>query len=431
MTPIPAMAMSEERIDFKAKTKRIIALRSAYRCAHPECDGRTTVGPAKQTDKYEDTGRASHIFAASKRGPRGRGNLTEHELRSVANGIWLCAKHADQVDTNDGKDYPPPVLLGWKAAHEFRIAREHGAVLHPFGWVESLYIIDAPVFKPDQRIAFANLNVIVGGTGVGKTTICEWLCTLRDSSTLWRWGAYQPNTARKYHDVKVAIDFKAPARHHLVMEIAGGRTHFTLDKQKFPFSPVGYAVATLRGDRRSGGPSEGDQIFIAKCLGMDEIEIQALADYINESPGIFLKGTDWREVEIDEGGDLVRCLYCRVPDIDRFVPFRALSGGETGAVLFDLAVARARLLAAYRPTLLIIETDGLSMSEGFLSLFLSALSSPDTPFQSIVVTTRLEDDTVWGGWQVIRLKRAASIGVEGQFTEITVGDMHAAASHVG
>jgi hypothetical protein len=29
----------------------------------------------------------------------------------------------------DGKDYPPSVLLGWKAAHEFRIAREHGAVL--------------------------------------------------------------------------------------------------------------------------------------------------------------------------------------------------------------------------------------------------------------------------------------------------------------
>ena len=209
--------MSEERINFAARTKRIIALRSAYRCAHPECDGRTTVGPAKQTDKYEDTGQASHIFAASKRGPRGRGNLTENELCSVANGIWLCAKHADQVDTNDGKDYPPSVLLGWKAAHEFRIAREHGAVLHPYGWVESLHIIDAPVFKPDQWLTFANLNVLVGGTGVGKTTICEWLYALRDSSTLWRWGAYPPNTAQKYHDVKVAMDFRAPARHHLVM----------------------------------------------------------------------------------------------------------------------------------------------------------------------------------------------------------------------
>ena len=64
------------------------------------------------------------------------------------------------------------------------------------------------------------------------------------------------------------------------------------------------------------------------------------------------------------------------------------------------------------------------MEEKFLSLFLKALAAPDTPFQSVVVTTELEDDEVWGGWQVIRLKREQSLGVEGQFTEIIVGDVH-------
>jgi hypothetical protein len=257
--------MTKARIEFKRKTKGTIALRSGYRCAHPECEGRTTVGPAKQPDKYENTGRASHIFAAANRGPRGRGNLSPDELRSVANGIWLCAKHADQVDENNGRDYPPPVLLGWKAVHEFKIAREHGAMLHPFGWIESLHIIDAPVFKPDQRITLAKANVIVGGNGVGKTAICEWLWSLKDSSPLWRWGAY---------------------------------------------------------------------------------------------PGV------------------------------------------------------------------------LSMDEEFLSLFLKALSSPDVPFQSIVVTTQLEDDAMWAGWQVIRLNRPGSLGVAGQLTEIVVGDMHTAAKAV-
>jgi hypothetical protein len=184
------MTMTKTRIDFSAKTRQIIALRSGYRCAHPECDGRTTVGPATQFDQYEDTGKASHIFAASQRGPRGRGNLSDDELGSVANGLWLCGTHADQVDKNDGVDYPPHVLLSWKAVHEFRIAREHGAVLNPFGWIESFHIIDAPVFKPDQNINFANLNVIVGDNAVGKTAICEWLWSLKDSSTLPRWGAY-------------------------------------------------------------------------------------------------------------------------------------------------------------------------------------------------------------------------------------------------
>jgi hypothetical protein len=422
--------MSDRRINFDPQTRRVIALRSGYRCAHPECNGRTTTGPAKAPDKYEDTGRASHIFAASKRGPRGQGNLSPEELGSATNGIWLCAEHADQVDANDGKDYPPPVLLGWKAAHEFKIAREHGATLHPFGWIESLRIIDAPVFKPDQTINFANLNVIVGGNGVGKTTICEWLWSLKDSSTLWRWGAYPKNAGRKYHDVKVAIDFRAPARHRLVLDISGGRTIFTLDAQKFPFSPVGYEVSALRRDSRSGAPSEPDQTFVGQCLGMDEVEVQALAEYINENSGIFLKGAGWKEIQIEDDGPLVRTLHCKLPN-GHTLPFRNLSGGETGAVLMDLAIARARLLAAYRPTLLIIETGGLSMGEKFLSLFLKALAAPDTPFQSVVVTTELEDDEVWGGWQVIRLKREQSLGVEGQFTEVIVGDVHSCPAHEG
>jgi hypothetical protein len=418
--------MSRTREDFSAPTKRIIALRSGYRCAHPECDGRTTVGPATQPDKYEDTGRASHIFAASKRSPRGRGNLSPDEIRSVANGIWLCSQHADQIDTNDGKDYPPPVLLGWKAAHEFRIAREHDAMLHPFGWIESLHIIAAPVFKPDQLIAFASLNVIVGENGVGKTTICEWLWSLKDSSTLWRWGAYPQGSGRKYHDLKVTIDFRAPARHHLEMEIMEGRTSFTFDGQKFPFSPARYEVTAVRREDRSGGPSEADQTFVAKCLGIDEIEVQALADYVNTNPGVYLKGTEWRDVEVEDGEPLVRRLYCKLPN-GHTLTYRALSGGESGAVLVDLAITRARLLAVHRPTLLIVETGGLSMSEGFLSLFLEALSAPDTPFQSIVVTTQLEDDQVWGGWQVIRLDRPRSAGIGQPLTDIVIGDIHAAA----
>lgn len=415
--------MSEGRINFDPAIRRAIGMRSGFRCAHPECNGRTTIGPATQPDKYEDTSRCSHIFAASKRGPRGQGNLSPEELGSATNGIWLCSEHADQVDLNNGKDYPPPVLLGWKAAHEFKIAREHGAMLHPFGWIEGLHIIDGPVFKPDQRIAFANLNVIVGDNGVGKTTICEWLWSLKNSSTLWRWGAYPKNADRSYHDVKVAIDFRAPARHHLVLDIAGGRTVFTLDKQKFPFSPVGYEVSALRRESRFGGASEPDQIFISKCLGMDEIEVQALAEHINESPGIFLKGAGWEEVQIEEDGPLVRTLNCKLPN-GHTLSFRGLSGGESGAVLMDLAIARAKLLAAHRPTLLMIETGGLSMGEKFLSLFLKALAAPDSPFQSIVVTNELEDNEVWGGWQVIRLKREGSLGLEGQLTEITVGDVH-------
>jgi hypothetical protein len=419
----------KDRIDFDAPTRRVIAMRSGYRCAHPECKGRTTIGPAKRPHESENTGKASHIFSAAKRGPRGQGNLIVEELRSAANGIWLCSEHAHQVDTNDGRDYPPPVLLGWKAAHEFRIAREHGAMLYPFGWVESLHIIDAPVFKPDQRIVLANANVVVGDNAVGKTTICEWLSSLKDSSKLSRWGAYPSWTRRTYGDVHVAIDLRAPDRQHVRLDIQGGRSTFTLEKQKFPFCPIAYEVSIVAKERRFFNPEEGDQAFLAKCLQMDEIGVQALADHITQSPGIFLKGVEWREAEDDENGghgNRLRYLYCVLPNGHRR-PLRHLSSSETGAALVDLAIARAKILAMNRPTLLIVEAGSLSMSEKFLSLFLNELSSPGMPFQSMVVSTELEDNAVWGGWQVIRLKRPRGGGLGEQLTEIVIGDMHGVA----
>lgn len=413
--------LSNRRANFRETTKRIIALRSGYRCAHPECDGRTTVGPGRKSDSYENTGKASHIFAASKRGPRGRGNLSTEELRGVSNGLWLCSEHADQVDKNNGKDYPPDVLLGWKAVHEFRIAREHGAMLHPFGWIESLHIVDAPVFKRDQKINFANANVILGSNGVGKTAICEWLSALRDSSALGRWGAYPANSQRKYHDLKLQIDVRAPIRHHVVVEISSGRMKFTVDDQKVPFSPIGYEVSWL--DRRRGFSGD-DQAVIAKCLRMDETSVRALADHINDSPGIFLKGAEWQK-EDEEGAEPAWVLVCLLQNGHK-LSFSEISGGESGAVLFDLAIARARLLAMHRPTLLIVETGGLSMSDGFLSMFLETLSAPEVPFQSIIVTTDLVDDALWGGWQVIRLNRPPNtpLGTHESITEIVVGEMH-------
>lgn len=423
MDNVPWMiAMRSTRRDFNSKTKRTIAFRSGYRCAHPGCKGRTTIGPGKKIDSCENTGVASHIYAAAKRGPRGHGNLSPQELSSAANGVWLCAKHARQVDENDGRDYPPPVLLSWKAAHEFKIAREHGSMVHPFGWIESLHIIEAPVFRPNQRITFANVNVILGNNGVGKTTICEWLSVLKDSATLARWGAYPKKPDQKYGGVRVGIDLRSPDHHHLEFDIANGRVTFSLDGLRRPFSPIGYEIASLISEHRRIDLSAGDHDYISRYLGIDEIGAQALVEHISENPGIFLKSAEWRDV-IDDDGKSIRRLYCGLPD-GKMRWFGVLSGGETGAVLLDLTIARAKILSSFRPTLLMVDTTNFSMGGDLLSIFLEALAAPDIPFQSIVVSNELADSTIWGGWQVIRLDRPRSADWEGQLTEIAVGDMH-------
>ncbi len=246
------------------------------------------------------------------------------------------------------------------------------------------------MFKGNQDIVFGNANVIVGVNEVGKTAICEWLWTLKDSSTLWRWGAYPNRPGFTYHDVKIAIDLRAPARQHIELEITRGRPTFTIDNQKFPFSPFGYETSSLSEVMRPSKIDKEDQVFIARCLNMDEISVQALADHISEKPGLFLKGACWkdeRDDETDGGSKLIRSLYCELAKRSHMQPFKSLSGGEASAVLLDLAIARARILAAHRPTLLIVETGILMMSEVFLSQFLEELSSPQTPFQSGMAPT--------------------------------------------
>ena len=60
--------------------------------AFPGCD-RLTIGPGNDPCEVTDVGVAAHIYAAaaSGRGPRGDRALSEDELRSADNAIWLCA----------------------------------------------------------------------------------------------------------------------------------------------------------------------------------------------------------------------------------------------------------------------------------------------------------------------------------------------------
>jgi hypothetical protein len=84
-------------------------------------------------------------------------------------------------------------------------------------------------------------------------------------------------------------------------------------------------------ERTFFNPAEGDQAFLAKCLQMDDIGVQALADHITESPGILLKGAEWSEAEDDENGGhgkTLRHLYCVLSNGHKRA-LRNLSGSET------------------------------------------------------------------------------------------------------
>jgi hypothetical protein len=70
-------------------------------------------------------GRAAHITAAARGGPRFDAALTRQQRRSIHNGIWLCCDHADEVDTNRHR-FPAELLRDWKASAEDAAQSELG-----------------------------------------------------------------------------------------------------------------------------------------------------------------------------------------------------------------------------------------------------------------------------------------------------------------
>lgn len=100
------------RDEFTPATKRRLAQRAGYLCSHPECR-RPTIGADASGDGTINLGEAAHITAAAQGGPRYDPFLSSEERRSQANGIWMCALHAKEVDS-DEKEFTVERLREWK-----------------------------------------------------------------------------------------------------------------------------------------------------------------------------------------------------------------------------------------------------------------------------------------------------------------------------
>ncbi|TKR55334.1 hypothetical protein D7I39_10955 [Allopusillimonas ginsengisoli] len=103
------------RDDFSKATIVKLAQRVSYRCSKPDCRV-PTIGPA-HAGGITSIGTAAHITAAAKGGPRFDDSLTAEQRRSYTNGIWLCAIHGREVDSDDSR-YSVSELLEWKSSAE-------------------------------------------------------------------------------------------------------------------------------------------------------------------------------------------------------------------------------------------------------------------------------------------------------------------------
>ena len=69
-------------------------------------------------EEYYINYQIAHIRGAKESGPRYDPNMSEEERKAFSNLILLCKPHHDHVDKKHRHEYPPEMLLRWKADRE-------------------------------------------------------------------------------------------------------------------------------------------------------------------------------------------------------------------------------------------------------------------------------------------------------------------------
>ena len=120
--------MKSNRDDFKQSVKTKLRERVAGRCSKPDCRVQTS-GPTQDPEKVNNIWQGPLIFVQrAPGGSRYDSLMKRSERRSIDNGIWLCANHADEIDNDDSK-YAIDELLKWKKFAEESAEKELGKKL--------------------------------------------------------------------------------------------------------------------------------------------------------------------------------------------------------------------------------------------------------------------------------------------------------------
>ena len=76
-------------------------MRAALICSNPDCRKQTVAPSESDEDKFVCIGKAAHITAAARGGPRYAIDMSPAERSAISNAIYLCSGCADLIDKNN------------------------------------------------------------------------------------------------------------------------------------------------------------------------------------------------------------------------------------------------------------------------------------------------------------------------------------------
>jgi hypothetical protein len=405
------------RIEFSARTKRLVASRSGYHCSYPNCDA-LTIGPGRKSDTVSNTGVAAHIFSAAPSGPRGQALYTPKELESPDNAIWLCETHAKLVDNNRGRDFPPAVLVSYKGLHEAKIARLHRGGLAPLGWFHELRLFSSPLFETPSSVRFGKITFIAGENATGKSALWEWLAAISDPSWgLRRWRRSLGGRSALHFN----ITYYGPLEHVLEVRVAaGGEVLLCLDGKDVPINPMPTRFVVVRrpdkadldDHEKSQWDRWSDVERISYALHLDPIAIENILPKIRYSEGYVqrLWVPELQDETLSEEDELKRGqLMVQLRGREKYpLPFGVLSGSEQVHVLMEIGIALSSFFAEHIPTVLIVE-DFWRLDSSARANWSTFLSSTEHLFQTVIEVVSDDGDIGLApvpSWEVVTLSGA-------------------------
>jgi hypothetical protein len=377
--------------EFPTAVRNLLRARAGEQCSHPTCN-RSTVAAATGPGA-EKTGKAAHILPASMQGPRSQFLTsftgTRAALHEIDNGIWLCDNHAEQIDKNDGRDYPPFVLRAWKALHHSTVRLGAGGVARRVGWIHELTLKDTR-FAPPDKYEFGPANLLIGNDS-GKSAILNLLTasSAADVSTYSIHGAFE-YTLRWFDPNLQTMEVTVPVGEAPTFRFNGAQ-------HRAPPAPpirVGNANSGLHS---SGGPySSIDEI--AERTGVHPSDVAALISGLGRLTERGREVGPVAEARVDDGRLMIRLRG--TPAFERRLS--VLGGAEQMAIAVEIALARALTYSDGRPLVLVFDTWPTILQE-YTHEYIAALLEHAGRVQIFATAYQAPKDVDLHGWRVFHL----------------------------
>jgi hypothetical protein len=163
-----------DRDEFTQKVRDALARRASYLCSNPDCRSLTIAASADDPEKWLYIGKAAHMAAAAKGGPRYDHSMTSEQRASIENGIFLCSSCAAMIDSNNGRDHPVPLLRRWKEEHEAwvraNLNKSPWALIPTIGGEHRVRGVGEVTGLDVRTTAIISPGTVVDVEGMGKVT---------------------------------------------------------------------------------------------------------------------------------------------------------------------------------------------------------------------------------------------------------------------